>query len=127
MKLWIGGNVESDIYDDFFQIRKDLEKNINEKILSEEFGDSSVEIWDVIVKIFKTEESLSKVRFKSKEKTIDSIVVLDYFNFRDSTSLVQKKKLLVHELINVLTLVSKNKKLSQFDFEKLKKIIEEIH
>lgn len=111
MKYWSAGDIDSDVYDFFFNTRKIVEKKINEIILNKDYG-SDISSLDVIFSINKNRGS-DKINFKSKSKELDLIVSIDYELFKNNNS-IQREKLLIKNLVKVLEELLWNKKIKDF-------------
>ena len=80
MKIWIGGEIESSIEDDFRKARSKVEKSINENIEKNTYN-IPVESWDCIA-IVRDDEQLEELFiYDSHNNEMDFRLRVDYQKF----------------------------------------------
>lgn len=116
MKYWSAGDVDSSVYDAFFEARKTVEAKVNEIVKSNAYGDE-IDALDVIYVIAKKKDIIYKQTFKPKLKELDLRITINYIAFLESSP-KEQKILLINSLIKGLENVSKSNKVKYFDFSK---------
>ncbi|RQO64365.1 hypothetical protein DBR43_33065 [Pedobacter sp. KBW06] len=114
MKLWISGEIDSIVSDSFRVVRNYIEKNINNILASNNYGDGVLS-WDVIVVISK-DKGKEVFKYNKKNKETDIHVILDIDRFKTSDSL-GRKMLLLDSLIYSVERLST---LGIYDFNNIK-------
>ncbi|KAA1154714.1 hypothetical protein EU510_00960 [Pseudoalteromonas sp. FUC4] len=91
MRIWIGGEIESSIEDDFRKARSKVEKSINENIEQNTYN-IPVESWDCIA-IVRDDEQLEELfAYDSRNNDMDFRLRVDYQRFLVGNSNEQEQQ-----------------------------------
>jgi hypothetical protein len=115
MKLWLSGQVDSDIGDSFRHTLNIVEPSVNDTITSNDYG-SGLEAWDVIF-VISEEGGREMCRYSKKKKESDIRVVLDYELFKNASS-ISRQRIFLNGLLRSIQLLTE-KKIEDLKFEKL--------
>jgi hypothetical protein len=84
MKLWIGGEIQTDIGNAFREARNKVEKTINSVIDNKDY-DLEFNSWDVIV-ILRDDDNFKEItKYSKKKKDMDFRLRLNHKDFADAT------------------------------------------
>lgn len=115
MKLWISGEVDSDIGDQFRIAMNTVENEVNSIIEKKDYG-TGLESWDIIF-IISQEAGEESFKYKKSSKETDIRAVINHSAFKNANQIGQKK-LMLDTLMRSL-LVLKEKKISDFKVDNL--------
>jgi len=91
LRIWIGGEIESSIEDDFRKARSKVEKSINENIEQNTYN-IPVESWDCIA-IVRDDEQLEELfAYDSRNNDMDFRLRVDYQRFLVGNSNEQEQQ-----------------------------------
>lgn len=119
MKLWISGEVDSDIGDAFRITMNQVENRINENIQYDKYGDA-LKSWDVIMVISK-DGGKESFRYGKKTRDFSVRMIIPHDEFKAGSS-DRKTELFVMNLIRSLEQLS-SKGFDNFRVDDLKKDI----
>ena len=124
MKLWISGRIDHEIDDEFFRkVLNETEEEINKIISTKNYG-TSIESWDVIMVIYKNQEK-NFFKYNAREKETDIEISINYDEFKKG-NLKIGKQLFFDALILSLNKLKENKKIVDFEFDRLIADIEKL-
>ena len=95
MKLWIGGEIEASVADQFRLARNEVEKYINSKIQNIEVKE--VSDWDVIAILRDDDQFEERIRFNKKDG-MDMRLKIPFESFKVSD--FKQQKVLLLEMLN---------------------------
>lgn len=96
MKLWISGEMDSNIGDYFRIARNHVENEINTILTSKDYGDG-ISSWDMIMVVSK-DKANEYFNFDRKSKETDIRIVINYEKFENS-NLLHKKQIIFDAII----------------------------
>ncbi|MDX2045472.1 MAG: Imm44 family immunity protein [Chitinophagaceae bacterium] len=122
MKIWIGGEVDSDISESFRIIRNKIESAINYIISDKHYGDGLVS-WDIIIVIKKNDGKFS-FKYNKRKKETDIRLPIKYDLFNNSTE-KKRKEIVLISLLDCLEIL-KRSKMIDIDFDELNEDLKKI-
>lgn len=115
MKIWIGGEVDSDIFEPFRIIRNEIEIQVNNIIEKKYYGDG-LNSWDLIL-IIKKEHGVSSYKYNKRTKETDIRLPINYQLFAKAVE-KEKKEIVLNCLIECLGILRINQSI-KIDFDDL--------
>jgi hypothetical protein len=110
MKLWIGGELESDIADSFRAARRDIEIAINNVIEANVYP-GKLKSWDCIA-IVRNDEIYGEIcKYSKKTGEMDFRLKLDYMKFKEASQ-IERCKMLFKMLLRSLAIIKEKNALA---------------
>ncbi len=106
MKLWIGTETQSDIYDYIRVVRTTVEERINAHILGKKYG-IALDEWDCIIILRDDDDFEEIIDYDSNSREMDFRLKIDYKDFVDENE-VGRESLVFEILLRSLELLKSN-------------------
>ena len=122
MNIWIGGDVDSDIYENFRVARNFFEKELTRIFKQQQWDDQVLEIRLLFVVREGGSSFPSNPKFIKREKVIEFDSYLDYNEIRNS-SLYKIIEMIKTKLSADISIMSNNPKLPDYNYYAISEII----
>lgn len=96
MKIWMSGEVQSDVADDYRKLRKEIEQSLNAVFSGRDYGAGLAE-WDVIAMIFGDDgpkEYKEVKKYNKRDKSTEFRLRIDYQKFKHGDDAARRKLIL---------------------------------
>lgn len=94
MKLWVGGEVQSDVADSYRKARIAVERTVNSFLDQKKYAINLNE-WDCIAIIKDDKEFEEIVKYSPKKKEMDFRLKIDYHEFKEASNQNREKLIFI--------------------------------
>ena len=114
MKVWIGGELEKDIHENYRIIRNKIEKSLNAYLEEIGYKNKDLDSLDVIT-ILRDDEYFNEIKkYRPKKRDTDIRLKIDYDSFKNGDE-NKRKKLIYEMLLRAMNFLKEEKKLEGFN------------
>ncbi|OZG70207.1 hypothetical protein BTA51_27465 [Hahella sp. CCB-MM4] len=117
MKLWIGGELQADVADNFRAARKKVENAINDEITRGSYEVNLVD-WDCIAILREDNEFKEITKYSSSKKEMDYRLNINFQEFKNASA--EKQESMIFDMLKrSLTLLKEKKGINVGEIERL--------
>jgi hypothetical protein len=114
MKFWMAGEIESDVADDFREVRNKVEHLINSYLEAINYTNENLIAWDCIAIIRNDNDFKPRIRYSSKTKETDFRLPINHSDFKNGSA-NEKLDLILNLLRSSLEILGKKYKMKNFE------------